>query len=146
MEEQNVIPYQPSDEIIPSGGAPAIFTTFSDPAESAAALLEAVSLADHVGVVFNLANIVAHKVTINGGEEGDIAAKRLVLVSDVGDAYACVSKGVYNALLIIFGLYGHPPQGGYVPPIPVKIVKVKAKIGSALTIVVQAASKKKARK
>ena len=132
MDEQSVIPYQPDSFF--GGDKPAVWSSFETPEESAAALMEAGQLADHIGEVFQLANVVAHWVTIDGGDKGMLIKQRTIIVDKDGQSLSCVSDGVKNALSIVFGLKGRPP---FNPPLPVKIVQLKAKVGHVLSLVVQ---------
>lgn len=66
-------------------------------------------LANHIGEVLEVVDVVAHPVTLTDEETGEIfEALRTVLVTKDGKAYTAVSQGITNALARIFSIVGMP--------------------------------------
>lgn len=104
-------------------------------------------------LVFNAANNPQHKINdfINkkimvkdfyaetlelvNEETGEIEkAPRIVLIDDQGEAYECVSVGMFSSLKKLIAVFGAPTWEN---PIPVVIKQEKVKNGTMLTMSVQ---------
>ena len=78
-------------------------------------------LAEHIGEVISLQNIVAHPIKLADEETGEIIESlRVVLIDDKGKSYEAVSGGVANAINRILQIFGQPETWD-------KPIKVKAK-------------------
>ena len=78
-------------------------------------------LAEHIGEVISLQNIVAHTIKLADEETGEIIESlRVVLIDDKGKSYEAVSGGVANAINRILQIFGQPETWD-------KPIKVKAK-------------------
>ncbi len=80
------------------------------------------------GKEFDLKYWLIHSARINGKTPGEVIdALRTVLVSPDGEAIAFVSDGIAIALQ---RMVRHIGMGPYVPPIRVKVVKIKTRNGN----------------
>lgn len=87
------------------------------------------SIADHIGEVLEVVDVVAYPVTITDEETGEILeALRTVLVTKDGKAYTAVSQGITNALSRIFSIVGMPSWVD--EPVKMKIKQVKTRNGN----------------
>ena len=90
------------------------------------------SIADHIGEVLEVVNVVAYPVTLADDETGEIFdSLRTVLVTKEGKAYTAVSQGITNALARIFSIIGSPESGAWEKePVKMKIKQVKTRNGN----------------
>lgn len=90
------------------------------------------SIADHIGEVLEVVNVVAYPVTLAEDETGEIFdSLRTVLVTKDGKAYTAVSQGITNALARIFSIIGSPECGAWEKePVKMKIKQVKTRNGN----------------
>ena len=87
------------------------------------------SIADHIGEVLEVVDVVAYPVTITDEETGEIMeALRTVLVTKDGKAYTAVSQGITNSLSRIFSIVGMPSWKD--EPVKMKIKQVKTRNGN----------------
>lgn len=87
------------------------------------------SIADHIGEVLEVVDVVAYPVTITDEETGEIMeALRTVLVTKDGKAYTAVSQGITNSLARIFSIVGMPSWAD--EPVKMKIKQVKTRNGN----------------
>jgi hypothetical protein len=85
-------------------------------------MTNATPVADALGTVINLENIVAQAVTINDAATGgEIDAVRVILVDADGSAYAAVSDGIMGSLRDIFAVLGEPST--WSAPLPVTVTE-----------------------
>ena len=105
--------------------------------KSAIAIYNAVNsadenVADHIGEVLEVVNVVAYPVTLADDETGEIFdSLRTVLVTKDGKAYTAVSQGITNALARIFSIIGSPEGGAWEKePVKMKIKQVKTRNGN----------------
>ena len=114
--------------------------TFEGKLATVAALQDTVSLSDHVGEVFDLANVVTQVVEINVTDPATnkthkVETVRIILVAKDGTAYHSVSEGVLGAVQTFLAGLGHPstwPNGA----VKVSAVEKKTRSGfRVLTIV-----------
>ena len=83
-----------------------------------AAVSNAEALDDYIGTPIDVANIVIQYVE---GEDGETReGVRIVLISDDGKAYGCMSNGVQTAVRNLMGIVGMPPWYPAIKLIPNK--------------------------
>ena len=90
------------------------------------------SVADHIGEVLEIVNVVAHPVELPDEETGEILeCLRTVLVDKNGKTYTAVSQGIASALSRIFSIVGTPEDGAWEQePVKMKIKQVKTRNGN----------------
>lgn len=90
------------------------------------------SVAEHIGEVLEIVNVVAHPVTLPDEETGEvIECLRTVLVDKNGKTYVAVSQGIASALSRIFSIIGTPENGAWEKePVKMKIKQVKTRNGN----------------
>lgn len=87
------------------------------------------SIADHIGEVLEIVDVVAYPVTITDEETGEIMeVLRTVLVAKDGKAYTAVSQGITNSLARIFSIVGMPSWKD--EPVKMKIKQIKTRNGN----------------
>lgn len=83
-------------------------------------------LADHVGEIIRIKDVVAHKVTIVDDKTGDVSdGMRTIIIDDKGKAYAATSQGVTNSLAQIFSIKGEPQT--WKKPVSVKVAQKRSR-------------------
>lgn len=91
------------------------------------AMTNAKPIADDLGTVINLENIVAQAVTVNDAATGDeVDAVRVILIDADGTAYAAVSDGIMGSLRDIFAVLGEPST--WAAPLPVTVTENQGSI------------------
>lgn len=105
--------------------------------KSAIAIFNAVNgadeqVADHIGEVLEIVNVVAHPISLPDEETGEIIeALRTVLIDKNGKSYVAVSQGITSALSRIFSIVGMPDGGAWEKePVKMKIKQVKTRNGN----------------
>lgn len=90
------------------------------------------SIAEHIGEVLEIVNVVAHPVELPDEETGEIlTCLRTVLVDKKGKSYTAVSQGITSALSRIFSIVGMPDNGAWEnEPVKMKIKQVKTRNGN----------------
>lgn len=90
------------------------------------------SIADHIGEVLEVVNVVAHPVELVDEETGVVVnALRTVLIDKNGKTYTAVSQGITSALSKIFSIVGSPEDGAWEKePVKMKIRQVKTRNGN----------------
>ena len=90
------------------------------------------SVADHIGEVLEIVNVVAHPVELPDEETGEIIeCLRTVLVDKNGKTYVAVSQGIASALSRIFSIVGTPDGGAWEKePVKMKIKQIKTRTGN----------------
>lgn len=84
-------------------------------------------LSNLVGKPFALANYVVHSVTMLEAASGEyVQGTRIVLLTDKGKRFSCVSVGIMQALRTFIGVYGCPP---WEPPLRVVVTQGKSRQG-----------------
>lgn len=87
------------------------------------------SLADHIGEVLEIVDVVAHPVTLVQEETGEvIESLRTVLIDKNGKSYTAVSQGITNSLSRIFSIVGMPSWKD--EPVKMKIKQIKTNNGN----------------
>ena len=90
-------------------------------------------IADHLGTVLNIRDIIIQNVELENEQTGKIEnAPRVILIDDSGNAYAGTSQGMLSAITTLFQLIGEPHTWG--EPIPMAVVEKKAKRGKMFSI------------
>lgn len=89
-------------------------------------------IADHIGEVIEVVNVVAHPVQLADEVTGEIVnALRTVLIDKNGKSYTAVSQGITSALSKIFSIVGTPENGAWeTEPVKMKIRQVKTRNGN----------------
>ena len=90
------------------------------------------SIADHIGEVIEVVNVVAHPVELVDEETGVVVnALRTVLIDKNSKTYTAVSQGITSALSKIFSIVGTPENGAWEKePVKMKIRQVKTRNGN----------------
>ena len=85
------------------------------------AVTNAERLEDHLNEKISVQHVIIQPVRMADRVTGEIReGNRIVLCSNDGVAYACMSEGVETAIKQLFGIVGMPPWN---PPIDFKAVK-----------------------
>lgn len=89
-------------------------------------------LADHIGEVLEVVDVVAHPVELVDEETGEVfQALRTVLITKDGKGYSATSQGITSALSKIFSIVGMPDGGAWhAEPVKMKIKQVKTRNGN----------------
>lgn len=91
-------------------------------------------LKEHVNEVLNLVHVSVECVEVRKDDEpeGKAIAPRIVLITDDGQSYACVSVGVYQSLKRMFMLLGTPDT--WTEPVKIKPVLISTKKGQVMSL------------
>lgn len=89
-------------------------------------------LKEHINETLNLVHVSVEPFEVKHEDGSANIAPRIVLVTDDGESYSCVSVGVYRALKRIFSLFGTPDT--WTNPLPIKPVLQATKKGQVLSI------------
>lgn len=89
-------------------------------------------LKEHINETLNLVHVSVEPIEVKSEDGTTNIAPRIVLVTDAGESYSCVSVGVYAALKRIFTLFGTPDT--WKNPLPIKPVLQATKKGQVLSI------------
>lgn len=89
-------------------------------------------LKEHINEMLNLVHVSVEPIEVKREDGTTNIAPRIVLVTDTGESYSCVSVGVYGALKRIFSLFGTPDT--WKNPLPIKPVLQATKKGQVLSI------------
>ena len=89
-------------------------------------------LKEHINETLNLVHVSVEPIEVKREDGTTNIAPRIVLVTDAGESYSCVSVGVYAALKRIFSLFGTPDT--WKNPLPIKPVLQATKKGQVLSI------------
>ena len=91
-------------------------------------------LKEHVNEVLSLVHVSVEcvEVTKEDAPEGKVIAPRIVLITEDGQSYACVSVGVYQSLKRMFTLLGTPDT--WTEPVKIKPVLISTKKGQVLSL------------
>lgn len=89
-------------------------------------------LADFINKKILVKDIYAETLELADEETGELQkAPRIVLIDKDGEAYECVSVGMFSALKKLIATFGEPT---WTEPIPVVVKQEKVKNGSMLTL------------
>ena len=91
-------------------------------------------LKEHVNEVLSLVHVSVECVEVSKEDapEGKAIAPRIVLITEDGQSYACVSVGVYQSLKRMFTLLGAPDT--WTEPVKIKPVLISTKKGQVLSL------------
>lgn len=91
-------------------------------------------LKEHVNEVLSLVHVSVECVEVSKEDaaEGKAIAPRIVLITEDGQSYACVSVGVYQSLKRMFTLLGTPDT--WTGPVKIKPVLISTKKGQVLSL------------
>lgn len=89
------------------------------------------SIADHIGEVLEVVNVVAHPIELVDENTGEVVdALRTVLIDKSGKSYVAVSQGIASAISKIFSIVGMPDNNAWVKePVKMKIKQVNTRNG-----------------
>lgn len=65
-------------------------------------------VADMINMEIAVSDVVVETVRVTDDDGEEAVAPRIILVTPDGDAYQCVSNGVYSALKKVFKIFGAP--------------------------------------
>ena len=88
-------------------------------------------LKEHVNEVLSLVHVCV-EVSKDDAPEGKTIAPRIVLITEDGQSYTCVSLGVYQCLKRMFMLLGTPDT--WTAPVSIKPVLISTKKGQVLSL------------
>ena len=114
--------------VLKSGGTD-IFSTFDGTdfdtqLDVVDAVSSALPLADNLGTVINLKNVVIQPIEMKDENSGEmVRVPRIILVDVDGTAYAAISTGIMKSLQNYFGLLGFPKDW----PRPLSVVAKEAR-------------------
>lgn len=91
-------------------------------------------LKEHVNEVLSLVHVSVECVEVSDENNPDdkVLAPRIVLITEDGQSYACVSIGVYQSLKRMFSLLGAPDT--WTEPVKIKPVLISTKKGQVLSL------------
>lgn len=91
-------------------------------------------LKEHVNEVLSLVHVSVECVEVSKDDvpEGKTIAPRIVLITEDGNSYSCVSVGVYQSLKRMFTLLGNPDT--WTEPVKIKPVLISTKKGQVLSL------------
>lgn len=91
-------------------------------------------LKEHVNEVLSLVHVSVECVEVRKEDapEDKVIAPRIVLITEDGQSYACVSVGVYQSLKRMFTLLGTPDT--WAGPVKIKPVLISTKKGQVLSL------------
>lgn len=96
------------------------------------AMTNSTPVADNIGTIINLANVVVQPVDMENERTKAIEAQpRIILIDADGKAYHAISGGLFRSLQNIFGVLGKPDTWN--APLPIVIDKVKGGKGNFFT-------------
>jgi hypothetical protein len=115
----------------------AVFHTFQGADfDTKVAVLDAMTnseaIADNIGTVIQLANVIVQPVDMANERTGKTESQpRIILVDAEGKAYHAISGGLFRSLQNIFGILGKPESWN--GPLPITIERLKGKQGNFFT-------------
>lgn len=91
-------------------------------------------LKEHVNEVLSLVHVSVECVEVSKENNPDdkVLAPRIVLITEDGHSYACVSIGVYQSIKRMFSLLGTPDT--WTEPVKIKPVLISTKKGQVLSL------------
>ena len=115
-------------------------TDFTSRVAVVSAMNGAVPVADNLGKTINLKDVVIQSVTLVNERTGELQeVPRITFIDDDGTAYSATSDVLYKDLKNFFAILGTP--NNWPAPLPVKVTKEKAKVGSFFTLSIVTPSK-----
>lgn len=120
-----------SNDVLGSMYSSVSATTQEEKLELYSAVSDCDSLTEHVGEVLNLENVIIQPVDVSDPRTGEMRrANRIVVITDKGEAFGCVSSGVETAMKQLFAIVGEPTWS---PALPMKVVEKKGRNGYKFT-------------
>ena len=130
VNENAIVPANPGNEIVSnfSNSTGAMFCSFKPETDDDRALLynamntPDVKIADHIGQIINVRDVIVEPVEIVDDKSGEIrTAPRVILIDTENHTYSAASYGIYNALRRLSAIFGMPtwPNG-----IPVRVKQI----------------------
>ena len=130
VNENAIVPANPGNEIVSnfSNSTGAMFCSFQPETDDDRALLynamntPDVKIADHIGQIINVRDVIVEPVEIVDDKSGEIrTAPRVILIDTENHTYSAASYGIYNALRRLSAIFGMPtwPNG-----IPVRVKQI----------------------
>lgn len=117
-------------------GIPSFFCSFNAETDSEkAALYNAmnnpdVQIADHIGQMINMRDIIIEAVDMLNEETGEVrTAPRCTIIDVDGNSYASTSVGIYNALRKICGIFR---KSHFETGLPIKVAQISIKGGKRI--------------
>ena len=91
-------------------------------------------LKEHINEVLSLVHVSVECVEVCKEDAPDdkVIAPRIVLITEDGQSYSCVSIGVYQSLKRMFALLGAPDT--WTEPVKIKPVLISTKRGQVLSL------------
>lgn len=103
------------------------------------AISTAVPVADNLNKVILLKDVVIESVTLANERTGELQeVPRITFIAADGAAYSATSDVLFKDVKRVFSILGTP--NNWPAPVPVKITKEKAKVGSFFTLAVLASA------
>lgn len=88
-------------------------------------------ISDYINKTIQVVDVFVSELELVDENTGEtVMAPRVVFIDAKGKSYACVSKGIYNALRNAVAVFGEPT---WEPPLPITIKQVNVGKGSMLT-------------
>ncbi len=82
-------------------------------------------LSSLINTTIMVKDVFFEPATFTDSETGEVSTgSRIVLIDDLGNSYACASKGVYNSLRRLVAMFGLPT---WEPALPVKVRQIEQK-------------------
>lgn len=122
------------------GNLPAFCSVKAETMEDKALVFNAANnpqhkVADFINKKIMLRDVYAETLEMLNWETGELEkAPRIVLIDDKGEAYECVSVGMFSSLKKLIATFGEPT---WEPAIPVVVQQEKVAKGSMLTLSVR---------
>lgn len=89
-------------------------------------------VADFINKKIMVKDVYAETLELVDDETGELTkAPRIVLIDDNGEAYECVSVGMFSSLKKLVAVFGDPTWN---EPLPIVVKQEKVKNGSMLTM------------
>ena len=91
-------------------------------------------LKEHINEVLSLVHVSVECVEVSKEDAPDdkVIAPRIVLITDDGQSFSCVSIGVYQSLKRMFALLGAPDT--WTEPVKIKPALISTKKGQVLSL------------
>ncbi|AYQ99920.1 single strand DNA binding protein [Arthrobacter phage Mendel] len=116
-----------------NGYSSIVATDFASRLTAITAMQAAVPVADNLGKTINLKDVIIQEVHLVSEQTGELnAVPRITFIDADGTAYSATSDVLYKDLKNFFAILGTP--NNWPAPVPVQVVKEKAKVGSYFTL------------
>lgn len=116
-----------------NGYSSIVATDFGSRLTAITAMQAAVPVADNLGKTINLKDVIIQEVHLVSEQTGELnAVPRITFIDADGSAYSATSDVLYKDLKNFFAILGTPNH--WPAPVPVQVVKEKAKVGQYFTL------------